>query len=68
PASFIGPCEPYAWRHWQYIWKALEPGKYTLLSRATDMNGKQQPLHANWNKLGYGNNGIIEHGISFIVQ
>ncbi len=68
PASFIGPCEPYAWRHWQYIWKAPEPGKYTILSRATDVNGKQQPLHANWNKLGYGNNGITEHGFSFMVQ
>lgn len=68
PATFIGPCVPYAWRHWQYIWKVSEPGGYTIFSRATDKNGNQQPMHAKWNKLGYGNNGVHEHAISFTVQ
>ena len=65
-AGFIGPHEPFAWRQWQYIWEANEKGKYTILSRATDIEGNQQPMEAKWNVLGYGNNGISEHAV--IVQ
>ena len=63
-ASFIGPHEPFSWRRWQYIWKASEKRKYTILSRATDTNGNQQPMKAMWNVLGYGNNGISEHAVN----
>ncbi len=66
-ADFIGPHEPYAWRQWQYVWEAKEPGKYTIMSRATDTQGNQQPLNAVWNVLGYGNNGIEEHAIRVYV-
>jgi len=41
-----------------------EKGEYTLLSRATDMKGNQQPMNANWNVLGYGNNGVREHAVT----
>jgi len=67
-AEFIGPHEPYAWRHWQYVLKCTQPGEYTLLSRATDSKGAVQPMTASWNKLGYGNNGIREHSITFSVE
>jgi DMSO/TMAO reductase YedYZ molybdopterin-dependent catalytic subunit len=67
-ATFIGPDEPFAWRQWQYAYTIARPGNYTVLSRATDCNGEQQPMQANWNKLGYGNNGIREHGVTFRVQ
>jgi DMSO/TMAO reductase YedYZ molybdopterin-dependent catalytic subunit len=63
-ATFIGPYEQYAWRQWQYIWDATEKGAYTLMSRATDDNGNEQPVNASWNSLGYGNNGIIEHAVN----
>jgi len=66
-ATFIGPHEPFAWRHWQYIWHVSQPGNYTILSRATDSNGKQQPMKATWNKLGYNNNGVREHGVTIKV-
>lgn len=62
-AEFIGPHEPFAWRQWQYIWHATNPGSYRILSRATDSNGDRQPMRATWNKLGYCNNGVEEHGI-----
>jgi DMSO/TMAO reductase YedYZ molybdopterin-dependent catalytic subunit len=67
PAEFIGPSEPHAWRQWQYIWDAPDKGAYTLLARATDAKGQKQPMQASWNVLGYGNNGVREHGIKVVV-
>ena len=68
PAAFIGPDEPFAWRQWQYVYSAAQPGSYTILSRATDSEGRQQPMQATWNKLGYCNNGIREHRLTFQVR
>jgi DMSO/TMAO reductase YedYZ molybdopterin-dependent catalytic subunit len=64
PATFIGPNEPYAWRQWQFLWSVKEKGEYTIMSRATDTQGNQQPMNANWNVLGYGNNGVHEHAVT----
>jgi hypothetical protein len=66
-ASFSGPHEPYAWRHWHYLWEAEEKGTYTLMARATDSEGRQQPMNAQWNVLGYGNNGIKEHAVTIHI-
>ena len=66
PARLVGPDETYAWRHWEYLWEAYQTGEFTIMARATDTMGRQQPENANWNVLGYGNNGIREHAI--IVQ
>ncbi|MBU0680772.1 MAG: sulfite oxidase [Proteobacteria bacterium] len=63
PAEFIGPREPYAWHQWQYLWEVSESGTYQIMSRASDTNGEQQPMDADWNVLGYGNNGVREHAI-----
>lgn len=68
PATFTGPHEPFAWRQWQYLYTVSQPGVYTILSRATDSDGTKQPMQATWNKLGYNNNGVKEHGITFQVQ
>ena len=68
PANFIGPDEAFAWRHWQFIWQPAQPGKYTILARATDHKGNLQPMQATWNVLGYGNNGVREHGVTVIVE
>jgi len=67
-AEFIGPHERYAWRRWEYAWKVLEPKEYSLMARATDEHGKVQPLTAEWNVLGYGNNGSREHAISVLIK
>jgi DMSO/TMAO reductase YedYZ molybdopterin-dependent catalytic subunit len=37
---------PYNWIRWSYPWKAA-PGNYSLMSRATDSQGNQQPLERN---------------------
>jgi DMSO/TMAO reductase YedYZ molybdopterin-dependent catalytic subunit len=63
-ATFIGPHELYAWRQWQYNWEVKKKGNYTIMSRATDVEGNQQPMNARWNVLGYGNNGIVEHSVN----
>jgi DMSO/TMAO reductase YedYZ molybdopterin-dependent catalytic subunit len=62
-ADFLGPDEPYSWRQWQYLWKASEPGESFIMARATDQNGRKQPMNASWNVQGYGNNGVREHAI-----
>jgi sulfite oxidase len=67
-AEFIGPHEPYAWRQWQYLWQVEKKGAYTLLARATDAEGNLQPMQAEWNVLGYGNNGVREHGVDVRVK
>jgi hypothetical protein len=67
-AQFIGPDEKFAWRQWQYLWEAKERGDFTLMSRAIDSRGNQQPMHADWNVLGYGNNGVEEHAITVRIR
>lgn len=42
----------YAWRLWSYEWKA-KGGDYTILSRATDSQGRTQPATPAWNPSGY---------------
>jgi len=63
PAEFIGPHEPFAWRQWQYLWRADAKGGCLIMSRATDAQGRRQPMQAAWNSLGYGNNGVREHAV-----
>ncbi len=42
----------YAWRLWRYEWKA-KAGEYSVLSRATDSQGRTQPDNPVWNPSGY---------------
>ncbi len=43
----------YAWRLWSYNWKPTTGGEYTILSRATDSQGRVQPDVSVWNPSGY---------------
>jgi DMSO/TMAO reductase YedYZ molybdopterin-dependent catalytic subunit len=61
--ELVGPSEPFSWRQFQFRWEVKEKGSYLLMTRATDTDGKQQPMAAVWNVLGYGNNGVREHGV-----
>jgi DMSO/TMAO reductase YedYZ molybdopterin-dependent catalytic subunit len=47
----------YAWRLWNYDWNA-KGGDYTILSRATDSQGRTQPATPIWNPSGYLYNAI----------
>jgi sulfite oxidase len=43
----------YAWRLWSYSWQAPKPGDYTIMSRASDNEGRVQPDSVPWNPSGY---------------
>ena len=43
----------YAWRRFEYEWRATEAGSYLIFSRATDDRGLVQPIVARWNPSGY---------------
>jgi sulfite oxidase len=43
----------YAWRAWRYSWTAPQNGDYTIVSRATDTQGRVQPDRVRWNPSGY---------------
>jgi DMSO/TMAO reductase YedYZ molybdopterin-dependent catalytic subunit len=62
-AEFIGPRERWSWRLWQYVLDANIEGEATLMALAVGSDGSRQPMHAEWNVLGYGNNGVHEHAI-----
>jgi DMSO/TMAO reductase YedYZ molybdopterin-dependent catalytic subunit len=67
-AELIGLEQPYAWRHWEYLWEVKAGGDYTIIARATDTRGNRQPETAHWNALGYGNNGVQEHAVSVRIN
>ena len=52
PATLGHDRAQYAWRLWNYEWKATG-GDYTILSRATDSQGRVQPDTPVWNPSGY---------------
>jgi DMSO/TMAO reductase YedYZ molybdopterin-dependent catalytic subunit len=43
----------YSWVQWFFPWKPTEPGKYTLMARATNSVGESQPFEGLWNPAGY---------------
>jgi sulfite oxidase len=53
PAKLGNEQSHYAWRLWSYGWKPAKTGDYTILSRATDSQGRTQPSTPAWNPSGY---------------
>ena len=43
----------YTWRLWTYSWNVPKAGDYTIMSRATDSQGRTQPQMGAWNPSGY---------------
>jgi sulfite oxidase len=58
PARLGGDHAGYAWRLWDYVWRAPNSGDFTIMSRATDDQGRTQPQTAAWNPSGYLYNAI----------
>jgi sulfite oxidase len=66
-AAFIGPdLGRYAWRQFAMPVR-LAPGTYTIMSRATDSQGRVQPESTPDNGGGYLNSGWQAHGIRVVV-
>jgi DMSO/TMAO reductase YedYZ molybdopterin-dependent catalytic subunit len=59
-ARLVGERKRHSWQWWELLARFERRGDVTLRARATDLAGRTQPERAEWNKLGYGNNGIHE--------
>lgn len=57
PATLGTDLGPWAWRPFSIDVK-LPPGRHALRCRATDEAKNTQPNASEWNRLGYGNNGV----------
>ena len=66
-AELMGPRERYAWHQWRYLWSPHAAGSCKIMARAVDAKGEKQPMSADWNVLGYGNNGVEEHAVNVQV-
>lgn len=52
-ARMVGEDHLFAWRQWQFHWKADTPGPVSILCRATDSRGETQPEVSPWNPSGF---------------
>jgi len=55
---------PFCWRLWNYEWKSPERGKTKLMARATDSNGRVQPMQRNPDFRNY----MIHHVVPVEVE
>jgi DMSO/TMAO reductase YedYZ molybdopterin-dependent catalytic subunit len=53
PAQLTGQAVKYAWRRFELGFDAKVQETHTILSRATDANGRVQPIVPPWNPSGY---------------
>lgn len=59
-AELLDPVQPYAWRRWRYEWLTPnQPGSYTLMARATGVDGTVQPAAHDENYGSY----VIDHAL-----
>jgi DMSO/TMAO reductase YedYZ molybdopterin-dependent catalytic subunit len=64
-ANLAGKPARYCWRLWEIGWQTPEqPGRYTLVARATDSKGRVQPARRNANRENY----MINHLIPVEVE
>ncbi len=57
-ARLIGESQRHCWHWWELLTHLDSPGETTVRARATDLAGRTQPELPEWNRLGYGGNGI----------
>jgi sulfite oxidase len=63
PAELSPQKLPFAWRLFTYQWNEQAPGFHTIMARAFDTAGYQQPIVPPWNPSGYLWNGIDRVGV-----
>jgi DMSO/TMAO reductase YedYZ molybdopterin-dependent catalytic subunit len=64
-AKLIGEAKPNAWRLWEFDWETpAKPGKQTLVARATDSNGRTQPIERDPERGTY----MINHLLAITVE
>jgi DMSO/TMAO reductase YedYZ molybdopterin-dependent catalytic subunit len=57
----LHPRTDYSWYRWEHPWTPPAEGTYTLMCRATNVNGETQPMEFPnpWDGRGYGNNMVF---------
>lgn len=55
---------PFAWRLFTLNWTPRAPGYHTIMARAVDTAGNEQPIVPPWNPSGYLWNGIDRIGVT----
>ena len=64
-ANLIDRDAPFAWRLWDYHWKApARAGRAVLMSRATDSGGRTQPMKRDIDRRTY----VINHVLPVEVE
>ena len=64
-AKLIDEAKPNAWRLWEFDWETpSKPGKQTLIARATDSNGRTQPVERDPDRGTY----MINHLLPIEVE
>ena len=53
PARIVRGGRREAWTQWAYDWRRPERGDHVVMARATDVEGRQQPLVTPYNTNGY---------------
>jgi DMSO/TMAO reductase YedYZ molybdopterin-dependent catalytic subunit len=53
PTRLVGERAKYAWRRFEHNFTASKAESYLILARATDANGRMQPMMPPWNPSGY---------------
>ena len=59
-ARLLSERKRHSWQWWELIARVGTPGDVAIRARAHDLAGRSQPDRAEWNRLGYGNNGLHE--------
>ena len=52
PAELLGEGERWTWRLWRLDWLPPSPGRFTLIARAWDRDGRAQPFDPRPGELG----------------
>lgn len=63
-AHLLGQAVPHAWRLWELRWHTpAQPGRHTVMARATDQRGRTQPLKRDPDRRNYVINHVLPVGV-----
>jgi DMSO/TMAO reductase YedYZ molybdopterin-dependent catalytic subunit len=65
-ARLVGERRRHSWQWWELITRVQRAQTLTIRVRATDLADRTQPERPEWNRLGYGNNGIHEVAVRVV--
>ena len=58
----------YAWRQFEHTWRPTEAGSFIVLSRASDDDGRVQPIIPDWNPAGYLWNAVDQARLNVVAR